>query len=69
MSLIGPHPTSPLTFYPNIHSIKSYNGRVYFGYGDYNYYPVNVVSSYAESDNTFRMEPVVCAVGGPDPLR
>ena len=56
MSLIGPHPTSPLTFYPNIHSIKSYNGRVYFGYGDYNYYPVNVVSSYAESDNTFRME-------------
>ncbi len=56
MSLIGPHPTSPLTFYPNIHSIKAYNGRVYFGYGNYDYYPVNVVASYSEADNTFRME-------------
>lgn len=56
MSLVGPHPTSPLTFYPNIHSIKSFNGRVYFGYGDYNYYPVNVIASYSETDNAFRLE-------------
>lgn len=56
MTLVAPHPTSPLTGYPNIHSIKSYNGRVYFGYGDYNYYPVNVIASYSASENVVRLE-------------
>lgn len=56
MTLVAPHPTSPLTAFPNIHSIKAYNGRVYFGYGDYNLYPVNVIASYSPSENLMRLE-------------
>ena len=56
MALVAPHPTSPLTPYPNIHSIKSYHGRVYFGYGDYNRYPVNVIASYSVAENVVRLE-------------
>ena len=56
MTLVGPHPTSPLTAYPNIHSIRAYNGRVYFGYGDYDVYPVNVIASYSAAENVVRLE-------------
>jgi FG-GAP repeat len=56
MTLVGRHPVSILTPFPNIHSIRSYKGRVYFGYGDYFTYPVNIMVSYSEPDNAFRLE-------------
>src|SRR5688572_12093670 len=56
MSLVGTHPTSPLTAFPDIHVLKEHGGRIYMGYGDWNFYPAVVVVSYDPSINAFRLE-------------
>jgi hypothetical protein len=56
MSLVGTHPTSPLTAFPDIHVLKAYQDRIYMGYGDWNVYPAVVVVSYDPAINAFRIE-------------
>ena len=53
---IGDHPVSVQTPYPAILSITPFQGRLYFGYGDYNQYPPIVMVSYDPSDRLFRLE-------------
>jgi uncharacterized repeat protein (TIGR01451 family) len=56
LSLLGTHPTSPLSGTPAIHVLKAHDGRIYMGYGDWNGYPVVVIASYDPASNAFRME-------------
>ncbi len=65
---IGDHPVSIQTPYPAILSITPYHGRLYFGYGDYNYYPPNILVSYDPVDRFFRLEHSV-ASDAVDPIR
>ena len=60
MALIGSHPTSPLTAYPAIHNLKSFNGRIYMAYGNYDFYPVNVIASFDPAQGKFRLEHSAC---------
>lgn len=56
MSLVGTHPTSPLTAFPDIHVLHAHGGRIYMGYGNWNLYPAVVVVSYDPAINSFRLE-------------
>ena len=56
MVQIGVHPASTQTAYPAILNLVPYQGRIYMGYGDYNFYPAQVITSYDPSDRRFHME-------------
>jgi hypothetical protein len=56
MQLVGTHPTSPLTNYPRLHALKSFQGRLYAAYGDSNQYPETVIACYDPTGNTWRCE-------------
>jgi hypothetical protein len=54
--LLGTHPTSPLTAYPTIHTLRAFNGNIYMGYGDWNFFPAVVVTSFDPASNAFHLE-------------
>lgn len=56
LSLIGTHPTSPLTSFPAVFSLQAYEGRIYIGYGDWGFSPVAVIVSYDPTLNAFCLE-------------
>lgn len=58
MVLVGAHPTSPLTYFPRIQSLKAFQGRLYAGCGDWNAYPACIIASYAPAENIWRCENV-----------
>jgi hypothetical protein len=58
--LIGTHPTSPLTAFPTIHTLKAYEDRIYLGYGDWNLFPAVVVASFDPVSNAFHLEYSAC---------
>jgi FG-GAP repeat protein len=54
--LIGAHPTSSLTGFPTIHTLKAFEGRIYLGYGNWNVFPAVVVASYEPASQSFHLE-------------
>lgn len=54
--LLGTHPTSPLTAYPTIHTLKAFENRIYLGYGDWNLFPAVVVASFDPASSAFHLE-------------
>ena len=56
LTLVGSHPTAPLTAYPPLHVLKAHEGRIYMGYGDYDFYPAVVAACYDPSGGVFRTE-------------
>jgi hypothetical protein len=56
LALIGTHPTSILTGFPTIHTLKAFEGRIYLGYGNWNVFPAVVVASYEPKSLAFHLE-------------
>jgi len=59
LTLIGTHPTSPLTAFPTIHTLKAFEGRIYLGYGEWVFndsFPAVGIASFDPASNIFHLE-------------
>jgi hypothetical protein len=56
LKLIGTHPTSALSGFPEVQTIKTFRGTLYLGYGDLSEFPAVTISSYDPVSNSFRAE-------------
>lgn len=56
MVLAGRHPSSALTLYPRINSLKAYQGRLYAGHGNWTYYPACIIACFDPAAQEWRSE-------------
>lgn len=53
---LGSNPLAANSGFPSIHTLKAFNGRLYFGYGDWNYHPTVFIGSYRPATGRFHVE-------------
>jgi hypothetical protein len=53
---VGGHPTSSLTAYPTLHTLRTFEDRIYMGYGNWSNYPAVTLTCYDPASHRFIIE-------------